>query len=166
MWNVSWNYFDDCEYAYTRKCGDGRWHIAGGDRGVLRWTWESGIVYDGVVLVCAVVLRTSRTQKEKQERGDCFCAVFIAVILFNVDTGGANRMKYINNIRAKGSLTVEAAIVVPIALFCILWMVEKGISLYTVTVDLVHEQEMWEEFHPAGEFRRLELLGKVFDAAK
>ena len=40
-------------------------------------------------------------------------------------------------------------------------MVEKGIALYTETVELVQEQEMWEGFDPAGEFRKLELLEKT-----
>lgn len=58
--------------------------------------------------------------------------------------------------RWKGSLTVEAAIVVPIVLICILWMVEKGIALYSETTALVQDQGIWEEFYPAKEFRRLE----------
>ena len=62
---------------------------------------------------------------------------------------------------AGGSLTVEAAIIIPIVLFSILWMVEKGIALYTETVELVQEQEMWEGFDPAGEFRKLKLLEKT-----
>lgn len=61
----------------------------------------------------------------------------------------------------RGSLTVEAAIIVPITLFCILWMVEAGITLYSETVELVQKQEMWEEFHPASQFRKLELLEEV-----
>lgn len=46
------------------------------------------------------------------------------------------------NIRGKtirGSLTVEAAIVIPIVLFCILWIIEKGIVLYTETTALVQD---------------------------
>lgn len=68
--------------------------------------------------------------------------------------------------RAKGSLTVEAAIIVPVMLFCILWMVQGGISLYTETVELVQKQEMWVDFCPAGKFRKLELLEKVIDSIK
>lgn len=66
----------------------------------------------------------------------------------------------------KGSITVEAAIIVPVTLFCILWMVQGGITLYMDTVELVQQQEMWETFHPAGQFRRLELLENVMDAVK
>lgn len=68
--------------------------------------------------------------------------------------------------RARGSLTVEAAIIVPVILFCILWMVQGGITLYTETVELVQKQEMWEDFQPAGKFRKLELLEKVIDSIK
>ncbi len=64
---------------------------------------------------------------------------------------------------ARGSLTVEAAIVIPIILISILWIVEKGIDLYTETVALVQEQEMWEEFYPAEMFRKMELLENTWD---
>lgn len=67
---------------------------------------------------------------------------------------------------ARGSLTVEAAIIVPITLFCILWMVQGGISLYMATVEIVQRQEMWEDFHPAAQFRRLELLEEAIDTMK
>ncbi len=70
------------------------------------------------------------------------------------------------NIRGKtirGSLTVEAAIVIPIVLFCILWIIEKGIVLYTETTALVQEQQMWEEFYPAGTFRKTQWLEGIWD---
>lgn len=66
--------------------------------------------------------------------------------------------------KARGSLTVEAAIIVPVILFCVFWMVQGGITLYTETVELVQKQEMWEDFRPAGQFRKLELLEKVIDS--
>lgn len=68
--------------------------------------------------------------------------------------------------RARGSLTVEAAVIVPVILFCVLWMVQGGITLYTGTVALVEKQEMWEDFQPAGKFRKLELLERVIDSIK
>lgn len=64
----------------------------------------------------------------------------------------------------KGSLTVEAAIVVPLVLLCVLWIMRAGIVLYGSTAELVQKQEMWEEFQPAAKFRRLELLGDLLDA--
>lgn len=64
--------------------------------------------------------------------------------------------------RARGSITVESSIVVPIILFCILWLLQSGITLYSETVELV-QQTVWEEFHPAEEFRRLELLENMLD---
>lgn len=75
-------------------------------------------------------------------------------------------LKNINYIKMKGSFTVEAAIIVPIVLFCILWMAEAGIALYTETAEIVQEQKMWEEFHPASQFRRAELLGEVVGMAE
>ncbi|MCI8860035.1 MAG: hypothetical protein HFI71_11095 [Lachnospiraceae bacterium] len=59
---------------------------------------------------------------------------------------------------AQGSITVEAAIVVPIILLCIFWLTQQGIDLYEDTVIIVEKQEMWDEFEPAAKFRNLELL--------
>lgn len=67
--------------------------------------------------------------------------------------------------RVRGSFTVEAAIVVPIILFSILWMIESSITLYSGTVELVR-QMAWEGFDPAAEFRKLELLENLLETAK
>ena len=64
---------------------------------------------------------------------------------------------------ARGSLTVEAAIVIPIILISILGIVEKGIDLYTETTALVQENQMREEFNPAERFRKMELLESTWD---
>ena len=61
----------------------------------------------------------------------------------------------------QGSITVEAAIVVPIILLCIFWLTQQGIDLYEDTVIIVEKQEMWDEFEPAAKFRNLELLDQV-----
>lgn len=58
----------------------------------------------------------------------------------------------------RGSITVEAAIVVPIVLFCIFWMMEGGIDLYLETAEHFEKQKMWENFKPAEKFRNLDLL--------
>ncbi len=63
----------------------------------------------------------------------------------------------------RGSLTVEAAVIIPLVLLCIFWMVEAGIALYSETLELVQKQEMWLGFHPAAKFRKLELLGDIVD---
>lgn len=73
------------------------------------------------------------------------------------------KQKTISLMKASGSLTVEAAVIIPLVLFCILWMVEAGISLYSETVELVQKQERWQEFYPAAKFRKLELLGDIID---
>ncbi len=64
-------------------------------------------------------------------------------------------------LKARGSLTVEAALVVPIVLFCILLFLNQGLDLYGELVKTAQRQEMWEEFNPADKFRRLELLGEI-----
>ncbi|MCI8484164.1 MAG: hypothetical protein HFH41_07475 [Lachnospiraceae bacterium] len=57
----------------------------------------------------------------------------------------------------KGSLTVEASLVVPIVLACILMVLNQGIELYCKTVEIVQKGEIWEEWEPAKRFRKLEL---------
>jgi len=64
--------------------------------------------------------------------------------------------------KMRGSLTVEAALTVPVVLFSLFWMIERGIILYKDTVKQINQQEMWEEFHPAQKFRELELLEQLF----
>lgn len=60
--------------------------------------------------------------------------------------------------KAEGSYTVEAALVVPLVLVCILFIINQGIELYTeVTADTVYSS-WWQEFNPALDFRRKELL--------
>ena len=60
--------------------------------------------------------------------------------------------------KAAGSFTVEAALVVPIVLFSILLLMNQGISLYERVVKTEQEQDMWEGFDMAGRFQNLELL--------
>ncbi len=62
--------------------------------------------------------------------------------------------------KAQGSFTVEAALVLPIVLFCIFYLLNQGIELYCGTVEIAENQGIWESFDPAGRFRQLELLGK------
>ncbi|MCI9004113.1 MAG: hypothetical protein HFH39_02500 [Lachnospiraceae bacterium] len=61
----------------------------------------------------------------------------------------------------KGSLTVEAALVVPMVLLCIFQLLTQGIKLYCQVVELAEEQEFWEEYDPPGRFRQLELLEEL-----
>lgn len=74
-------------------------------------------------------------------------------------------LKGIKHKHARGSLTVEAAIIVPVVFLCILWVAEGAITLYCGTVEIVENQEMWEGFHPAKEFRKLEFLEQMIGAA-
>lgn len=69
-------------------------------------------------------------------------------------------MKRINRdfFEVKGSLTVEAAFIVPIVLFCILLILNQGLEMYSQTVEIVRKQEIWKEFEPVENFRKLELL--------
>ncbi len=66
-------------------------------------------------------------------------------------------------IRLKGSFTVEAAIVISVVVLCVFLFVEAGIELYVGMSALVQEQGKWEEFCPAAQFRKLELLENVLN---
>ncbi len=63
--------------------------------------------------------------------------------------------------KVQGSITVEAAIIVPVILLCIFWLLQRGIALYEDTITIVEKQEMWDEFEPAAKFRNLELLDQA-----
>lgn len=63
----------------------------------------------------------------------------------------------------KGSLTVEAALVVPIVLLCMFHLLNQGIELYCHVAEMAQEQEIWEEFNPARRFRQIELLGELVE---
>lgn len=61
--------------------------------------------------------------------------------------------------KVQGSFTVEAALVFPLVLFCILHLLNQGIELYCLIREMAGNQEAWEGFDPASRFRQLELLG-------
>ena len=63
--------------------------------------------------------------------------------------------------KVQGSITVEAAIIVPVILLCIFWLIQRGIALYEDTITIVEKREMWDEFEPAAKFRNLELLDQA-----
>ena len=63
--------------------------------------------------------------------------------------------------KVQGSITVEAAIIVPVILLCIFWLIQRGIALYEDTITIVEKQEMWDEFEPAAKFSNLELLDQA-----
>lgn len=55
--------------------------------------------------------------------------------------------------KIKGSFTVEAALILPVVLFCVLLVLEEGLKLYDKTVETAQNQETWREFYPAETFR-------------
>lgn len=68
--------------------------------------------------------------------------------------------------KIKGSFTVEAALVLPIALFCILMVLEEGLELYNKTVETARKQEMWSGFYPAETFRRWKWSADMMEQAE
>lgn len=76
---------------------------------------------------------------------------------------GRNRKWQEGHPKAQGSFTVEAALILPIVLFCIFYLLNQGIELYCQAVELAENQGFWESFDPAGRFRQLELMGKLLE---
>ena len=60
--------------------------------------------------------------------------------------------------RVQGSYTVEAALVVPIVLGCILLILSQTIDLYIEVTETTRYDRWWEEFQPAEPFRKIEFL--------
>lgn len=63
--------------------------------------------------------------------------------------------------RVEGSYTVEAALIVPIVLGCILLILNQAIDLYTEVTETTIYSEFWQEFEPADSFRKVELLKRI-----
>lgn len=63
--------------------------------------------------------------------------------------------------KVSGSFTVEAALVMPVILICILLVLNQGLELYREMTETAEKQQMWEEFAPADYFRKVELLGEI-----
>lgn len=60
--------------------------------------------------------------------------------------------------RVQGSYTVEAVLVVPIVLGCILLILSQTIDLYIEVTETTQYDRWWEEFQPADSFRKIEFL--------
>ena len=56
---------------------------------------------------------------------------------------------------------MEAALILPIVLFCILLILNQGLELYREVTETGKKQEMWEESDPAERFRVLKLLEEI-----
>lgn len=63
--------------------------------------------------------------------------------------------------KAAGSFTVEAAIIVPVVLGCILLVLNMAIQLYTEVTACTVYSGWWQELEPADEFRKLQLWKSI-----
>lgn len=66
-----------------------------------------------------------------------------------------------NRKKAAGSYTVEAAIIVPVVLGCILLVLNMAIRLYTEVTACTVYNSWWQELEPSDEFRRLQFWKNV-----
>lgn len=157
---------------------DGGRHPFGSDRGVPRRYWKFGTAFHRAFAVSLLVAGAGCAEKEKGKRPDCLCSLPAGILSYHaVSVANMRRKPFVliriylsyhavsvanmRGLKARGSLTVEAALVVPIVLFCILLFLNQGLDLYGELVKTAQRQEMWEEFNPADKFRRLELLGEI-----
>ncbi|MEG0961342.1 MAG: pilus assembly protein [Lachnospiraceae bacterium] len=60
--------------------------------------------------------------------------------------------------KVKGSYTVEAALLMPIILFCLCFILEQTIDMYMQTKEILCITEEWKEFNPVPIFRTLPLI--------
>lgn len=65
--------------------------------------------------------------------------------------------------RAQGSYTIEAALIVPLVLGCILLIMNQAIELYTEVTQNTVYSSWWQEFEPSDSFRRIEWLKDIID---
>lgn len=63
--------------------------------------------------------------------------------------------------RVEGSYTVEAALIVPIVLGCILLILNQAIGLYIEVTDSTVYSGWWQEFEPEESFRKNGFLSAV-----
>ena len=63
--------------------------------------------------------------------------------------------------KVSGSFTVEAALVLPVVLICMLLILNQGFEMYRELAETADKQQMWEEFVPSDYFRKLELLDEA-----
>lgn len=63
--------------------------------------------------------------------------------------------------RVQGSYTVEAALVVPIVLACILLILNRTIDLYIEVTESIVYDSWWDEFEPVESFRKIELIKEL-----
>lgn len=63
--------------------------------------------------------------------------------------------------KVQGSYTVEAALIVPIVLACILLILNQTINIYIEVTESTVYGSWWEELEPAESFRKIELLKEL-----
>lgn len=63
--------------------------------------------------------------------------------------------------RARGSYTVEAALIMPIVLACLLLILNQTIDLYSQVKEHTTCSNWWQELESADSFRQIELMRHV-----
>lgn len=65
--------------------------------------------------------------------------------------------------RVQGSYTVEAALIVPIVLLCLMLVINQAIILYLEVIEDTVYSSWWQEFEPADSFRKVEMLENAIE---
>ena len=63
--------------------------------------------------------------------------------------------------RARGSYTVEAALIMPVVLGCLLLILNQSVTLYSEVKECTICSSWWQEREPADSFRKIEFLRQL-----
>ncbi len=63
--------------------------------------------------------------------------------------------------RVQGSYTIEAALIVPFVLGCMLLIMNQAIELYIEVTENTVYDKWWQEFEATDSFRKIELLKRI-----
>ena len=154
--NASGSVYDAGQLAQPRKNRNGRRDSSGGDRRISGRTGESEAAFYRAYICSSLVFDAFVPWKEKWKRKDCIRSVFADFLSYDADRT-ADMIKR----KVSGSFTVEAALVLPVVLICMLLILNQGFEMYRELAETADKQQMWEEFVPSDYFRKLELLDEV-----
>lgn len=118
----------DCGFAFLDQQGGNRawrWHYANGQRHFSGSMGESGIIFDGIAVCgrCSIVFYSNQKKGERLQSA-----------IFTLCTGGIF-VSTIMKRKLSGSLTVEAAMILPLLLWVFGIAMSSGIQMYAECTD-------------------------------
>lgn len=68
--------------------------------------------------------------------------------------------------KTQGSYTVEAALIVPIVLVCLMFIIDQAITLYLEVIEDTIYSNWWQTFESADSFRKGEFLKNMIESIR